>query len=334
VSLLSSSNFGHANEIERTFFIQEFLSSSTLDEDEDGSLRRALEPTPIDLKSAVVADTFQPANSTWYIDDSFDAIIRGMRTTSTLMIETSSTSCTSTVKGGGPPAAAVHVLADEAPKRNLLDNRSSFPPPFSPNKRAKMSSTTRSEVVHSSTSTCSSGDATTTGKLRSSQIEQWGKRFSELVEYQKQYGHCLVPLNWPLNPSLAHWVKRQRYQYRIKKEGKQSSMTPERLEALQELGFIWDSQSVAWLERWQELAEFNLRYGHPNVPKKYPENRQLAIWVKCQRRQYKLYAVGQSSNMTPDRIERLNSLGFVFSPRSVKAPPLLPRSPAGDRSWL
>jgi hypothetical protein len=125
-------------------------------------------------------------------------------------------------------------------------------------------------------------------------------------------------MNWPPNPSLAHWVKRQRYQYRIRnEEGKHSSMTPERVEALQELGFTWDSHSVAWLERWQELAEFKQRNGHPNVPKTYPENSKLAVWVKCQRRQYKLYAVGQRSNMTPDRIERLNSLGFVFNPRSV-----------------
>jgi hypothetical protein len=115
-------------------------------------------------------------------------------------------------------------------------------------------------------------------------------------------------------------VKRQRYQYRIKIEGKRSSMTRERLEALQELGFTWDSHSVAWLERWRELAEFKQWYGHTNVPKKYPENSQLAIWVKCQRRRYKLYAAGKKSSITPDRIELLNSLGFVFNPRSVKVP--------------
>jgi hypothetical protein len=101
-------------------------------------------------------------------------------------------------------------------------------------------------------------------------------------------------------------------------------MTPDRLEALQKLGFAWVSHSVAWLERWQELAEFKQRYGHPNVPKNYYENSQLAVWVKCQRRQYKLYEAGQGSNMTPDRIERLNSLGFVFNPRtSGKAPSVL-----------
>ena len=172
---------------------------------------------------------------------------------------------------------------------------------------------TRSEVDSTTTCTSSSGDAT----LRRSHIENWAKRFNELVEYKKEYGHCLVPLNWKLNPALAHWVKRQRYQYRIMNEGKHSSMTPERLEALQALSFTWDSHSVAWLERWHELAEFKQWYGHPNVPKHYPENRQLAIWVKCQRRQYMLCASGQYSNMTPDRIERLNSLGFVFNPRSL-----------------
>jgi hypothetical protein len=187
--------------------------------------------------------------------------------------------------------------------------------PFSPSKQAKiMSSRTRSEVDSTITSN-SSGDPT----LRSSHIELWGKRFSDLVEYRNKYGDCLVPLNWPLNPALAHWVKRQRYQHRIKNEGKHSSMSPERQQALQKLGFTWDSHALAWYERWQELAEFKQCYGHPNVPKQYPENGQLALWVKCQRRQYKLYVSGLKSSMTPDRIERLNCLGFVFSPRSGKA---------------
>jgi hypothetical protein len=27
-----------------------------------------------------------------------------------------------------------------------------------------------------------------------------------MVAFREKYGHCLVPLNWPANPSLAHWV--------------------------------------------------------------------------------------------------------------------------------
>eukprot|EP00339_Tiarina_fusa_P002881 CAMPEP_0117031220 /NCGR_PEP_ID=MMETSP0472-20121206/22468_1 /TAXON_ID=693140 ORGANISM="Tiarina fusus, Strain LIS" /NCGR_SAMPLE_ID=MMETSP0472 /ASSEMBLY_ACC=CAM_ASM_000603 /LENGTH=285 /DNA_ID=CAMNT_0004739507 /DNA_START=99 /DNA_END=953 /DNA_ORIENTATION=+ len=114
--------------------------------------------------------------------------------------------------------------------------------------------------------------------FRSSHVEQWNQRYRELQRFQKEHDHCLVPLNWPKNPSLAHWVKRQRYLYRVKQEGKHSTLTEERQQALAALGFVWDSHAAGWEERWNELREFKERHGHCNVPKKFPENQQLAVW--------------------------------------------------------
>lgn len=153
------------------------------------------------------------------------------------------------------------------------------------------------------------------GPLRPSQQELWSLRFQELLEFKKKFHHCLVPLHWPSNPSLAHWVKRQRNQYRAKQLGRHSTLTPDREQALEDLGFVWDSHAAIWEERWKELRDFERNYGHCRVPKKYPQNQQLAFWVKCQRRQFKLYCAGRDSNMTPDRIEKLLSIGFDFAPR-------------------
>ena len=173
----------------------------------------------------------------------------------------------------------------------------------------------------------SSSSSSSTSSLRSSHMEQWHQRYLELVEFQQVNGHCLVPLNYQANPSLAHWVKRQRYQYRMKhRDHKHSTLTKEREAMLQELGFVWDSHAAGWEERLGELKDFKLRYGHCNVPKKYPENQQLSVWVKCQRRQYKLLKTTPTpsssttikSNMTNERIAKLLQLGFVFDPRSKK----------------
>ena len=93
------------------------------------------------------------------------------------------------------------------------------------------------------------------------------------------------------------------------------------MEALQQLGFVWSSHNVNWEEKYLQLEDFHTKHGHCNVPSVYPENRQLSIWVRCQRRQYKLYTlqrIDQPSSMTPDRIDRLNSIGFVFDPRAAK----------------
>jgi hypothetical protein len=153
------------------------------------------------------------------------------------------------------------------------------------------------------------------------QSGRWKQRFQELCAFQKEYGHCCVPSDWPQNQSLAQWVKRQRYQYKKKKEGQHSNMITEREQALGELGFVWDSHAVFWEERLGELHAFREKHGHCNVPTRYPENLQLAVWAKCQRRQFKLFTQGRSpSNMNLERISKLMSVGFVFDPRNVKRP--------------
>ena len=79
---------------------------------------------------------------------------------------------------------------------------------------------------------------------------------------------------------LHFQVKRQRYQHRAKQENRHSTLTAERQEMLEQLGFVWDSHALGWEERWQELREFKEKYGHCRVPKTYAANPQLAIWVK------------------------------------------------------
>jgi hypothetical protein len=155
-------------------------------------------------------------------------------------------------------------------------------------------------------------------RFRESHLEKWSQRFEDLVQFRHDFGHCLVPLEWSENPSLAHWVKRQRCQYKAKREGKHSTLTDERQISLEKMGFIWDSHRATWEERLNEIADFRERHCHCNVPSKYPKNPQLSIWVKCQRRQFKLFLEGRKSNMTRERIAKLSSIGFVWNPRQRK----------------
>ena len=95
-------------------------------------------------------------------------------------------------------------------------------------------------------------------------------------------------------------------------------MTEERQEALERLGFVWDSHGAVWMERLNELEAFKSERGHCCVPANFKDNHQLAIWAKCQRRQYRLYCDGKRSNMNKDRIAKLEKLGFVWNPRKSK----------------
>lgn len=151
--------------------------------------------------------------------------------------------------------------------------------------------------------------------FRAYQAENWTEKFEELIEFRAQHGHCNVPNSFPENVNLAQWVKRQRYQYKLKLENKRSTMSDERAQALEEIGFVWDSHRAVWDERLQGLLEYKARNGHCNVPSRYAANRQLAIWVKRQRRQYKFYTEQKPSSMTPERIQRLESIGFEWDLR-------------------
>ena len=158
-------------------------------------------------------------------------------------------------------------------------------------------------------------------RFRPYQAEQWTEKFDELVLFRQERGHCCVPHTFKENPALARWVKRQRYQYKLKNEGKQSTMTDERIIALEKIGFIWDSHGAAWFDRLNELSDYRKLQGHCNVPSNYPKNPQLATWVKCQRRQYKLFWDGKTSNMTLGRIAELEKLGFEWELRAHKSSP-------------
>ena len=94
-------------------------------------------------------------------------------------------------------------------------------------------------------------------------------------------------------------------------------MTLERAQILEAAGFVWDLQGSAWNERLEELKQFKLENGHVNVThsEKFPK---LSTWLKCNRRQYKLFHLGQPSNITPERIRLLDELGLRWEMRGAK----------------
>jgi hypothetical protein len=150
------------------------------------------------------------------------------------------------------------------------------------------------------------------------QAGQWAERFNELCLYREKNGNCLVPNKYRESLSLARWVTRQRYQYKLMIEGGSSTLTEERIKALEDIGFAWDSQGAAWDERLEELKKFRSIYIHCNVPSNYHENPQLALWVKCQRSQYRLFMEDKASNMTPQRICYLEAVGFKWQLRPYR----------------
>ena len=144
------------------------------------------------------------------------------------------------------------------------------------------------------------------------QQEKWEIKFHELYLYCKKTGDCHIPHSDEENLSLSRWVKRQRYQYKRFCEGKPTRLDRQRVESLESIGFVWDPQRASWYRRFSELCKFRQDFGHCKVPSYY-SNKQLVSWVKCQRRQRKLFLQGKRSCMTAERIDKLESIGFSWA---------------------
>ncbi|KAL3944943.1 MAG: hypothetical protein SGBAC_000977 [Bacillariaceae sp.] len=147
--------------------------------------------------------------------------------------------------------------------------------------------------------------------------DQWIQNYNEMLKFREQFGHCHVHYTYERNHALSKWVQRQRYQYKLKLANKRSTMTDSRQQKLEAVGFVWDSHAATWQQRLNELATYNSRHGDCNVPSNYPENPQLSMWVKSQRRHYKLCRSGQASSiLSTERMEALEDLGFSWELRS------------------
>lgn len=67
---------------------------------------------------------------------------------------------------------------------------------------------------------------------------KWDQMYNELKRFVREHGHTNVPVYYKKNRRLGIWAKRQRRQYKLYTEmDHRTSMTPERVELLRELGF-------------------------------------------------------------------------------------------------
>merc|ERR1712238_386872 len=93
-------------------------------------------------------------------------------------------------------------------------------------------------------------------------------------------------------------------------------MGKQRKELLDEIGFQFRIRNrPEWMTKHDELLIYKEENGHTRVPQHYTPNKALGKWVAKQREQYKLYKKGKHSFLTPDRLEKLNTIGFVWSVR-------------------
>ena len=182
--------------------------------------------------------------------------------------------------------------------------------------------------------------------------QHWCNRFEDLKRFKEEHGHCRVPYcsgrsqkkagredatvleeeegegregsSKVKYDSLGVWVKRQRSQYKNYKAGnieKAGEITEERIKLLDSIGFEWSlrtgSGSPSWVESYNEVKAFKLKYGHTRVDEK--TNKLLSDWLKQMRGHLKKHGEGGGdSGLSPEQYALLKELELESSLRDSK----------------
>lgn len=167
-----------------------------------------------------------------------------------------------------------------------------------------------------------SGDTTETIK---SWDERWDENIAALSKYKAMYGTVNVPGTHKNEKdefgSLSSFVYNARQS--------QGRLTKERREQLASMGFLFEGskeekEQQLWEETYQNLVKYKKSYGDCLVPQKWNDGAcALGRWVNKQRVHRNKGALKQ------ERIERLDSIGFVWSVRQKKTAII----PKWDKQW-
>ena len=201
----------------------------------------------------------------------------------------------------------------------------------------KKSTTTLSSHHHGSKKT--SKNAKKKKASTNKNNEAWMKSYSLLVAYKTKHGHCYLskpPSDRDLFlygasdvnrdgeiwteelKKLARWTSAQRAC------GKKGKIDPSRKKLLDDIEFLWNSFDVTFFENFRQLKDLMKENGHKSVDIPFKtknvndENRaywdRFQGWAREMRLQYVLKSKGYHSRINQLRIDKLNSVGFVFLP--------------------
>lgn len=141
--------------------------------------------------------------------------------------------------------------------------------------------------------------------------KKWDESYELFVTYQKEFPDTPIPYNAKYNGfNLGAWASNQR---RAKKK---ETLSPERINLLEEAGIIWDPFEEAWQQGYKAFVAYNKEspvparfvYHKSNSKAEY-HGFKLGTWVRAQITAYKKGA------LSPERKNLLEEAGFIWDIR-------------------
>jgi len=148
----------------------------------------------------------------------------------------------------------------------------------------------------------------------------WNTRIQQLEAFRTEMGHLRVDPNYDKYSNLGGWAVDTSEMHRRWQEGT-DFLAPDMIQKfnqLTEMGFTFDIFPIRRGERsWEDSYELLLKYrketGSTRVPHHYKADFRLGSWVAVQRKEYKMLMDEKPSKMTPEKVQRLESVGFQWT---------------------
>jgi hypothetical protein len=135
----------------------------------------------------------------------------------------------------------------------------------------------------------------------------WNCMFDLLLLYKQDHGHVSPESRKTYHgENLGSWCDTQR------KVKKKDTLSQNKIERLNAIGFIWDALEHAWNCMFDLLVQYKQEHGHvsPTFNETY-QGKNLGNWCGTQRKAKKEIGKGK---ITKDQIDRLADIGFIWNP--------------------
>lgn len=144
---------------------------------------------------------------------------------------------------------------------------------------------------------------------------QFNHYLFKIIAFKAARGNFQVPRD--VYPDLHQWLQTLKREYKnYSMDPASSLLTQEQLKVLEFLHIPVTSRGDDHWNRFYELLrQYAERHGHVLVPR-LCEVPGLGDWVTDQRRQYKAWKQGQSTQLTQERRDKLEAIGFAWSVRN------------------
>ncbi len=129
---------------------------------------------------------------------------------------------------------------------------------------------------------------------------RWRQHMDELTAYAATHnGDTNVPHVYKANKQLGLWVEKCRRN--------RDSLSPERVAALDALGFDWAPRDTAWETHFQQLTAHMRAHGGGA-----PADKRFSDWAAMQRK------LKKRGKLPAERVAQLNSIGFEWDPFAAR----------------